>query len=273
MKIISVFDQLGRCIEVIEKPKRIISLVPSQTELLYDLGLDEEVVGITKFCIHPEKWHKTKTRIGGTKNPDFEKIRKLNPDFILCNKEENQQEHINQLAAEFPVWISDIKNLNDACAMIKAIGEVTFPIRAQEIIDSINSNFHYLNRHLPKHLPGKSKKILYLIWHNPIMVAGGDTFINAMVQQCGFLNIVESKLRYPVIELNQLKEINADYLFLSSEPFPFKQKHADELQEYCPGSKIVFVNGEFFSWYGSRLMHAPTYFLQLINSLEESDRK
>src|SRR5690348_418993 len=107
------------------KPKRIISLVPSQTELLYDLGLNEEVVGITKFCIHPEEWFLSKTRIGGTKKIDFEKIKSLKPDLIIGNKEENEESQIKELMKDYCVWMSDIKNLDDAVSMINSVGEFT----------------------------------------------------------------------------------------------------------------------------------------------------
>ena len=116
-------DQLGRKLILEKIPQRIISLVPSQTELLFDLGLEEEVVGITKFCIHPDSWFHSKTRIGGTKQFDFEKIKSLQPDLIIGNKEENDKEQIEELMKNFTVWMSDIKTLADACKMICEIGE------------------------------------------------------------------------------------------------------------------------------------------------------
>src|SRR5215472_11297728 len=111
--------------EILNKtPQRIISLVPSQTELLYDLGLDEEVVGITKFCVHPEKWFKTKTRVGGTKNIDTQKILSLKPDLLIANKEENVKGQIDALQKFTQVYISDVKNFADAISMISAVGKL-----------------------------------------------------------------------------------------------------------------------------------------------------
>src|SRR5215213_9070876 len=101
-------DQLSRNVEIIRSPKRIITVLPSQTELLYDLGLRDEVIAITKFCVHPKEWFQTKMRIGGTKQLNLQKIRDLKPDLILANKEENTREDIEELAKDFPVWISDV---------------------------------------------------------------------------------------------------------------------------------------------------------------------
>src|SRR6478672_34971 len=118
-------DQSGRTVTLNQfPPKRIISIVPSQTELLYDLGLDEEVIGITKFCVHPERWFRTKKRIGGTKQLNLSAIRELQPDLIIANKEENLQHQVEELEKDFPVWISVIRNLQDACDMIRMVGQL-----------------------------------------------------------------------------------------------------------------------------------------------------
>jgi ABC-type Fe3+-hydroxamate transport system substrate-binding protein len=243
-------DDLGREIDIAYPPRRIVSLVPSQTELLHDLGLEEEVVGITKFCIHPARWFREKTRVGGTKNPDVVKIRILKPDLIICNKEENEINSLNELAGEFPVWISDIKNLNDACRMITQVGEMTNrSAAAQRILTEINEVF--------KNLPSqqRQKKCVYLIWNDPIMTVNADTFINDMLSQCGLINIFRelSDSRYPVITPAQLKASNPELLLLPSEPFPFKQEHKNYFQNILPDCEIKLIDGEMMSWYGSRL--------------------
>ncbi len=112
-------DQTGREVSIPSHPQRIISLVPSQTELLFDLGLEEQVAGITKFCVHPEKWFRSKTRIGGTKNIKSALIHQLQPDLIIANKEENVKEQVEELAAHYPVWVSDIHDLQSALDMIR----------------------------------------------------------------------------------------------------------------------------------------------------------
>lgn len=243
-------------------PTKIISLVPSQTELLYDLGLDEEVVGITKFCIHPESWFRTKTRVGGTKQLNMDTIHRLNPDLIIANKEENVKEQVEELARHYRVWTSDINNLEDALNMISHTGEMTGRIeKAAALVNTIREKFIALK-------PSSLKTACYLIWQKPYMTVGGDTFINAMMQAAGFSNITTGKKRYPEISIDEIKKINPEYLLLSSEPFPFSEKHKAEMEKELPGIKILLVDGEYFSWYGSRLLKAPAYFEQLQQIME-----
>jgi ABC-type Fe3+-hydroxamate transport system substrate-binding protein len=253
-------DQINREVSIKEKPARIVSLVPSQTELLYHLGIEEEITGITKFCVHPTQWFRTKTRIGGTKNIHLQKIRELKPDLIIGNKEENVREQIEELANNFPVWVSDVNTLNDALKMIDSIGElVNRKQKAETLITQIKTNF------LDYQLQSTNKKLrtCYLIWKEPYMTAGGDTFIHDMLTRAGFSNMFQYKQRYPEITVPELSTLNCDLLLLSSEPYPFRQKHIDELKAKLPSAKIILVDGEMFSWYGSRLLKAPEYFTNL----------
>jgi ABC-type Fe3+-hydroxamate transport system substrate-binding protein len=255
-------DQLNRSIHLRQTARRIVSLVPSQTELLYYLGLLEEVVGVTKFCVHPRQWFTNKTRVGGTKSVNIQTIHKLEPDLIIANKEENQKEQINELEKHYPVWISDINNLESAYDMIKMVGEITNKgNEATILVNSIQKEFH----DLPKR--NRQLRTCYLIWRKPYMLAGGNTFINDLLRRCGFCNVFEHIQRYPEITIEQLKAVNCELLLLSSEPFPFKEKHIEELQQELPDTKIAIVNGELFSWYGSRLLHAPAYFKELISQV------
>ncbi len=247
-------------------PQRIVSLVPSQTELLYDLGLDERVVGITKFCIHPEEWFRTKTRVGGTKDIKREIIDQLKPDLIIANKEENVKEQVEELAKDYPVWVTDVNDLESALQMIMDVFSLTRKTQAGQIIHSIKLGFIDLQNTLQK-IQTRKLKTAYLIWRNPYMTVGGDTFIHDMLDRCGLNNIFHNKKRYPSITVEELKDAGCELLLLSSEPYPFKQKHIDELQEQLPGCKIMLVDGEMFSWYGSRLMKAPKYFQELLQSI------
>ena len=252
-------DQAGKIITLLSTPARIISLVPSQTELLYDLGLDKKVIGITKFCVHPQQWFRNKTRIGGTKSIHIEQVKALEPDLIIANKEENVKEQVDELAALFPVWTSDISNLQQALQMISSIGEITgTSAKAQAMISMINNRFDQLSVQQPV------IRTAYLIWQKPYMTIGGDTFINDMLTRCGFENVFKEQLRYPSITIEDIKSSNCQLLLLSSEPFPFKQNHAEELQKQLPLTKIMLADGEMFSWYGSRLLLAPAYFRSLI---------
>ncbi len=256
-----MIDQLNREIELSKNPLRIISVVPSQTELLFDLGLDEEVVGITKFCIHPNEWFRSKTRIGGTKNLNLDRIDELQPTLIIANKEENDQHQIEVLAQKYPVWISDIQTIEDALRMIKQVGLlVNREERANEIIDSISFNRNQ------QHIKQTNLSILYLIWYNPVMVAGTDTFIHEMIEAAGFKNAI-TKNRYPTLTFEEIQTLNPDVVLLSSEPFPFKEKHIQEMQLILPNANMKLVDGELFSWYGSRILKSFEYFRALNEEL------
>jgi ABC-type Fe3+-hydroxamate transport system substrate-binding protein len=258
MPVPPFIDQLGSQVIVSSTPRRIVSLVPSQTELLYDLGLDEEVVGITKFCIHPSAWQKSKTIIGGTKNFQFNTIDALSPDLVIGNKEENYKDGIERLREKYPVWMSDIVSLSDALKMIFLIGELTErELKAKSIIAAIQSSFASLIKQTQR------KRVLYLIWRKPWMAAAGETFINTMLEEMGLENSLNAKSRYPELSEEDIQSLNPEIVFLSSEPYPFQEKHRIELQQILPSAKIMLVDGEMFSWYGSRLIKAPAYFNSL----------
>lgn len=255
-------DQLNNTITLEKTPERIISLVPSQTELLHYLGLGDKVVGITKFCVHPEEWYKNKPRVGGTKNYHIDKIRELNPDLIIGNKEENEKAGIEELANEFPVWMSDIANLEEALEMISRVAElVGKQKKGDALIETIQNNFKNLQP-IPQ-----NKTVAYLIWNNPIMVAANGTFITEMLHTCGLTNVFSKKDRYAEVTETELSTSNPDFLFLSSEPFPFAEKHIAHYQKLLPTTKIILVDGEMFSWYGSRLQLASTYFKKLLKEI------
>lgn len=253
-----VIDQMGREVTFNYYPERIVSVVPSQTELLYDLGLDAEVVGITKFCVHPEDWFRSKARVGGTKKLNIEKIRELKPDLIIANKEENTQEQIEELAKEFPVWLSDITNLPGALNMIQALGQVTGQEgRANALVEEIVQGFQQL------HKANTPRRVAYFIWRNPWMSIGHDTFIHSMIQTMGWQNVLADRSRYPEITLEELKGYNPELVLLSSEPYPFKEEHIAEIKATLPGAEVKLVDGEMFSWYGSRLKKAVAYLQEL----------
>ena len=254
-------DQLNRTLSFKTIPKRIVSLVPSQTELLVDLGLINDIVGITKFCIHPYNLRKSKTIVGGTKQVNIEKIRALQPDVILCNKEENTQEMVNQLEEIAPVHVSDISNLKDTRELINLYGQL---FNVNNMANSIVKKLQYLESEFLLFIKNKSiKNVAYFIWRKPWMVAGGDTIINFLLSTNKFHNIFEDIVRYPEIKLELLKDKDLDYIFLSSEPYPFKEKHFNEIKNVLPKSQIFLVNGEYFSWYGTRLLGAFDYFKNL----------
>ncbi|MBG8552218.1 ABC transporter substrate-binding protein [Hymenobacter sp. BT594] len=249
---------MNRRVAVPFPPQRIVSLVPSQTELLFDLGLGNRVVGVTKFCLHPAEARKQAEVIGGTKNFHFAAIDALQPDLILGNKEENYQEGIEQLAARHPVWMSDISNLPDALDMIRRVGLLTgCPEAAAELAASIDTSFEALP------LPANTETAAYFIWRAPYMVAAGGTFIDDMLTRAGYENVFGQVTRYPEVSAEQLQAAAPQHILLSSEPYPFSEKHLAEFQAICPTASIRVVDGELFSWYGSRLQHSAVYLRQL----------
>ncbi|MFZ4633478.1 MAG: helical backbone metal receptor, partial [Saprospiraceae bacterium] len=212
-------DQLERPVALANHPpQRIISLVPSQTELLHNLGLDAEVVGITKFCVHPRTWFDAKTRVGGTKTLNLERIAALEPDLIIGNKEENERTQIEQLSALYPVWMSDVYTLHDALDMIGKVGNLCCrPEAATELIRQVHAAFGTLPAVQPL-------RAAYLIWRKPYMAAGSHTFIDDMLGRAGFSNVFAHKSRYPEVSAADLAAASAQVILLSSEPFPFSEK-------------------------------------------------
>lgn len=258
-------DQLGNTISLDFPPKRIISLVPSQSELLFDLGLNEEVIGITKFCIHPIDKFASRTKVGGTKKLKMDLIRALAPDLIIGNKEENTRSEIELLMNEFPVWMSDISNLEESMTTIEQIGAlVDRAPEAAYLNHLIHAGFTDLQSLALR--KGIHKSVAYLIWKDPYLVAGQDTFIDDILRKIGLNNVIKHS-RYPEINLSHLHTLNPELVFLSSEPYPFKDKHIEEIRLALPNAKVMLVDGEMFSWYGSRLVKAVEYLFHLQDDL------
>jgi iron complex transport system substrate-binding protein len=264
MKIL--IDQIGTSHSFESSPKRIISLVPSQTELLYDLGLEDRIVGITKFCVHPYHFKSTKKIVGGTKKVHYDRIRLLEPDIIICNKEENTQEIVEELRKICTVWVTNIATIEDNFQMITDFGQIfdqrTEARKWNDKLAFALSDFKNFIKDIPV------KKVAYFIWKNPYMVAGSGTFIDELLKLNHFQNYFASKERYPEIELEKMdEEGDLDLILLSSEPFPFKAEDGYEIASCTRNGKAILVDGEMFSWHGSRLLKAFDYFKYLHGSI------
>lgn len=262
-------DQLGNSITLEKPPVRIVSLVPSLTELLFDLGLEDRLVGITKFCVHPYHLKSTKTIIGGTKKVHAEKIRLLQPDIIIANKEENTPEIVAAMQQIAPVWVSDICTIADTLHMITEFGKI-FGVRttARQWTDKIS----YGLQDFEQYIKDKAwERCAYFIWKDPYMVAGNGTFINEMLKLNHFKNIYQDREgRYPEVIVQKMRiQGDPEIVFLSSEPFPFKDEDAFELGRHTHHAKTIFVDGEMFSWYGSRIVKAFAYFKKLQERAQE----
>jgi len=256
-----VTDQLGRKVVVPLEPQRVISLVPSLTEYLHDLDLGERLAGVTRYCSRPRDVVKGRVSVGGTKKFDFQRIASLKPDLVIANKEENYQSGIEQLAEQYPVWVSDICDLDSALTALQSIAELVN--RADTGRDMIHQIRHSFDQPLDAGLT-EPPRVAYFIWRNPWMVCGSNNFIDDMLRRAGFHNVfTEHADRYPAITMNKIAEMEPDFLLLSSEPFPFSEKHIEELRHLLPLCNACIVDAEPFSWYGSRLLHAADYFAKL----------
>lgn len=256
---------MGRSVSLSGCPQRIVSLVPSQTELLHYLSLEKEVVGITKFCISPSAWWNAKPKIGGTKTIHLEAVAALHPDLIIGNKEENSEEDIQWLSTRFPTWMSDIYSIDDGVRMIFEVGKITGRAsEAEALCKSVTEG-------LSTYVSEPKGKVAYLIWNDPPMTVNGQTFISDVLRFWGgenaFAQTTDS--RYPITSADELKMLDLDFLFLSSEPFPFKEQHRALWQAQLPATKVVLVDGEFFSWYGSKMRGLPMYLRDLDKGLKD----
>ena len=257
-----VTDQMGRKVAAPTRPLRLISLVPSQTELLFDLGVGDRIVGVTKFCVHPAAQVAQKQTVGGTKRFRFDVIDHLQPDLIIGNKEENYRDGIEQLAQSYPVWMSEVYTLADALSMMRQVGGLVGKTdAATQLAARIEASFAGLQ---PLSRP---LRVGYFIWQTPYMVAGEHTFIHDMLTRCGFVNAFGGvgNGRYPELTPDAIRAADLDAILLASEPFPFRDKQRQTIAAQFPNVAVHLVDGEMFSWYGSRLLHAVDYFQTVLS--------
>lgn len=256
-------DALGRTIELSSPPQRIISLVPSYTQSLFEIGAGEKLVGRTQYCIHPAYAVKNIPVVGGTKQiKDLGFIQSLQPDLILCNKEENTPEIVANLEAICPVWVSEIKDLADNHSFLELLGILTHcEAKVIEINEVIEFEFNTLNNITKRY------SALYLIWRKPFMAAASHTFIDFILNKGGFTNVLKAQERYPTLDTDEISKLQVDVVMLSSEPYPFKKKHIREIQQLLPHSKVLLVDGERFSWHGSGIIKTPEYIKRLLEQV------
>ena len=259
-----MYDQLGRNLKLQAIPKRVVCLVPSLTELLVDLGLKNQLVGLTKFCVHPENLRKEKVVVGGTKSVHIKRLADLKPDFILCNKEENTPQIVADCAEIAPVYVSDIVAFEELYTLLKDLGEVfQIQTKTQMLTQTLQKQIATFRL---RSAPFQKRLVAYVIWNEPLMVAGDRTFIQTLLELCNFQNaFAHENQRYPVIQKSDLKDL--DLILLSSEPFPFKEKHIEAFKRHTRAN-ILCVDGEYFNWYGSRLLKAFDYFEKLLTQID-----
>lgn len=254
-------DHLGRQVNTVHSPKRIISICPAITETLFALGLENEIIGRTKYCIFPKGVVENVQVVGGTKQVNLEMIRELQPDLILAEKEENTEEIVHALEKIAPVFVLEVQSIEDAFRFIQTLGFLTNrEQKAEQIISTCKSSF-------PIFTQVQNGNAAYVIWRKPYMVVGGTTYINDVLHTLGFNNPFEKDgARYPAVTKEEFIDANLDVLFLASEPFPFKEKYIAEFQAFLPNTKIVLVDGEMF-WYGSKMITAGPYLKELMEMI------
>lgn len=252
-------DSLHRILTIEQVPQRIISLCPSLTETLYDLGLGEKIVGRTQFCIHPKAEVRKIMAVGGTKQVKYERFHALQPDIIFAVKEENTKEMISILEKDFCVYVFDIETIEDALTMITTLGEITDTREKAKILrEKIEKGWQEIKNIF------SSLKTAYFIWKEPYMLAGKSTFIDEVMTHIGLKNLAKDlEGRYPSISDEMILTLNPELILLSSEPYPFKNEHVNHFQQQFPTAKVQIVDGEFFSWYGSRMYLAINYFKKI----------
>lgn len=240
------------------RPLRLVSLVPSTTETLFALGCGDELVGYTRFCVHPEGQVSQEKWIGGTKNPKIERIIALRPDMVLANREENRAEDVTMLeAAGIPVWVAEPRTVPAAIADVRALGQLLNRAPEGEALARM------LEQALAKVQVGPLRTFAYLIWQEPWMVAGEETFVSHLLGLAGGRNAFAG--RYPAVTLDDLRPVEC--ILLASEPFPFAQKQLEALvQAGIPRERLRLVDGERLSWHGVRLLHGLPYLSEVLAS-------
>lgn len=245
--------------------ERIVCTVPSITELLFDLGFEEKVVGITKFCLHPSAWYKNKTRVGGTKNLDLKKIKSIAPTLVISNKEENLKNEVEEIATYTTVLVTDINSVTQTNELIDLL---SYAPKTKEKSDLIKQKIKSGLEVSPLSTP---LDVVYLIWNNPYMTVGTDTYIHHMLNKVGCKNSIsrhQQKLRYPVLSEQDIINLQPKLILLSSEPFPFNEKHVVEIEKRF-SIPTIKVDGEMFSWYGSRLQFFNNHWSALKHKIEQ----
>jgi len=266
----TIIDQLNRKVEINEELKNIVSLVPSLTELLFFFGMEGKIKGITSFCSNPPEKVKFVKTVGGPITINYEIIDEISPDLIIAGKSENNKEQIEHLSSKYPVWVSDVKSLEDAFKMIEKIGVICNKSElAYNITQNLSVSFDLLSEKT-------NIKVAYLVWEKPFIVAGNNTFVNDILKKTGFINVFKNLEGYPKVTAKELNNCNADFVLLPSEPYPFENHHIDSYKSIIPGAKILLVDGQLFSWYGNRLLVSVNYFKnikRLMRSLQDSIKK
>ena len=234
-------DVLGREFDFPQPPRRVVSLVPSLTETLFDLGAGDVVVGITDFCIFPEGLERP--RIGGTKTPSVARIRQLEPDLVYVNLEENLKRHADEISTFAPVFATEPKTVDDVGSLITLLGSIhQCEKRATELTEQLP----------PNRKPRTDFSFVVPIWKTPWMWCGGDTYVSDLVESVGGRNLLGERSRYPTIDRDEVLALAPDVVFLPDEPYLFTDADAEQLRGTTRARIIGPFPGHLFTWHGTR---------------------
>lgn len=245
--------------EIAEPPRRVVSLVPSLTETLFALGLGDRVAGVTDYCVHPAAPLRELPRVGGTKNPSLERILELRPDLVLANREENRKRDVERLEAQgvrvFVTYARSVREGSDEIGLLGRIGDREEAARG--IQDAIERAWERARSRAREPRP----RVAALVWKQPFMAVGGDTFADDLIAQCGGLNVFsDAGRRYPRVLEAELVRARPDVVLLPTEPYAFGPRDRNELLALdLPAARerrVHVIEGELLSWYGPRIARA-----------------
>ena len=239
-------------------PRRIVSLVPSITEILFALGVGDAVAGCTIYCTEPAEGVAAKARVGGEKNPALDAIRALGADLVIANVEENLREHVEALRGwGIPVYVTYPRTVADGIRLVRELGELTGAAgRGAAIAAALEAD---LARALGARGAGPRPRVFCPIWRRPYMAVGGDTYANDMLSVCGGDNVFAGgAARYPTVTLEEVAAAAPDVILLPDEPYRFRRAHVADFAPFpdmpaVARGKIHLVDGKLLTWYGPRI--------------------
>ncbi|MCX6118501.1 MAG: helical backbone metal receptor [Proteobacteria bacterium] len=242
---------------------RIVSLVPSLTHLICEVGLRDYLVGCTNFCVDPPGLYRSVALIGGTKDPDLLQIQKLNPTHILANKEENNLQDIQFCSKIGRLFDYSPTSINEVPTMFDELAET---LELPDLFDAMKNKLTSEIASLKGRKNRGSKSFIYLVWKNPLMAAGPSTYISSILEAAGFKNIIDdSSSRYPKLSIQDIQNLKPEVVFLSSEPYPFRQRDKMDMIIHIPEStSMEFIDGKLMSWFGARSANALSYVRTLL---------
>jgi ABC-type Fe3+-hydroxamate transport system substrate-binding protein len=267
---LTVVDAWGRSLTVTERPERIVSLVPSLTEALFAFGLEQEIVGVTRFCVEPRRGVADKTKVGGTKALDVAKIKALEPDLVIASAEENGPEDVTQLIDHgCPVFVTLATSVESAIDLLRQLATITgTTAAARPIIQEAKEALAFA---VAAGASGERVRVFCPIWRNPYMTCGRATYVDDVITVCGGRNVFgERQERYPQLELGEMAALDPQVILLPSEPYRFTKRHKADFRAFADvtavkNGHIFLIDGRMLTWYGPRIARSLSEVKRLLD--------